>query len=96
MEGHVARGEVDPNPKDEVQRGRGILERLLISSDAVGDVDGRGDGVFDVGQELLLSVEPRPGLENVRARLGFRSQDSPNIRPYTVIEALHTCLREAF
>ena len=65
VEGHVARGEVEPYPEDVIKRCGGILERLLIASDAAGDVDGRGDGVFDIGQELLLSVEPRPGFENI-------------------------------
>ena len=59
------------------------------------DVDGRDDGVFFIRHKLLLSVEPRPGLENVRALLGLHSQDCPHIRPYTVVEALHTRLREA-
>ena len=94
--GHVTRGEVKPYPEDVIRRCGGILELLLISSDAAGDVDREGDGVFDIRHKLLLSVEPRPGLENVRARLGLRSQDCPHIRPYTVVEALHTRLREAF
>ena len=96
MVGHVTRGEVKPYPEDVIRRCGGILELLLISSDAAGDVDREGDGVFDIRHKLLLSVEPRPGLENVRARLGLRSQDCPHIRPYTVVEALHTRLREAF
>ena len=43
---------------------------------------------------MLLSVEHLPGLENVRARLGLRPQDGPNIRPYVVVEALHARLSE--
>ena len=65
VEGHVARGEVEPQPEDEVQRGRCILERFLIMLYARRDIDWRSNCIFDVGQELLLSVEPRPGLENV-------------------------------
>ena len=79
VEGHVARGEVEPQHEDEVQRGRCILERFLITRYAHWDIDWRSNCIFDVGQELLLSVEPRPGLENVRACLGLRSQDSPHI-----------------
>ena len=56
---------------------------------------GRVNCSFDVLQELPLSVYPRRGLPNVRARLGLRPQDSPNIRPYAVIEAHHTLLSEA-
>ena len=65
MEGNVAQGEVEPYPEDVIKRCGGILERLLISSDAAGDVDGRGDGVFNNRHKLFLSVEPRPGFENV-------------------------------
>ena len=65
VEGHVARGEVQPYPEDLIKRCGGILERLLISSDAAEDIDGRGDDVFDIRHKLLLSVEPRPGFENV-------------------------------
>ena len=35
----------------------------MISSDAAGDVDDRGDGVFDVGQELLLCMASFGGEE---------------------------------
>ena len=54
-----------------------------------------GNGVFDVGQELLLSIEPSPGLEHVRACLGLRPQDGPNIRLYAVVAALHARFSEA-
>ena len=39
VEGHVARGEVESYPEEVIERCGGILKRLLISSDAAGDVD---------------------------------------------------------
>ena len=56
------------------------------------DVNGR---VFDSCPKLFLGVKSRPGLENIRPRLGLRSQDSPNICADRVIKTLHTRLREA-
>ena len=63
--GHVARGEVEPYPEDVIKRCGGILQRLLIASDATGDVDGRGDGVFDIRHKLLLSAKSHPRFNNV-------------------------------
>ena len=65
VESNVARGKVEPYPEDVIKRCGGILERLLIASNGAGDVNGRDDGVFDIGQELLLSVQPRPRFENI-------------------------------
>ena len=45
--------------------------------------------------EIVLCVKSRPGLENIRPRLGLRSQDNPNICADRVIRTLHTHLREA-
>ena len=72
------------------------MERFLIACDARRDVDGRGNGIFDIRQKLLLGVEPSPGLENVRARLGLRpGMAQTYVRPYAVVEALHARFSEA-
>ena len=62
VEGYIAWGKVEPYPEDVIERRGGELERFLITRYARWDVDGRGDGVFDVGKELLLRVEPCPGM----------------------------------
>ena len=95
MECYVARRQIEPNPKDEVQGCGCILQCFLIAKHATGDVNGRGNRVFDICQKLFLGVKSRPSLENIRPRLGLRSQDSPNICADRVIKMLHTRLREA-
>ena len=95
MECHVARRQIEPNPKHEVQDCGCILQCFLIASDATGDVNGRGNRVFDISQKMFLRVKSRPGLKNIRLRLGLRSQDSPRICADRVIETLNTRLREA-
>ena len=95
MECHVARRQIEPNPKHEVQGCGCILQWFLIVRDATGDVNGRGNCVFDISQKLFLGVKSRPSFENIRPRLGLRSQDSPNICADRVIQTLHIRLREA-
>ena len=62
MECHVARRQIEPNPKHEVQGCRCILQCFLAASDATGDVNRRGNSVFDISQKLFLSDKSRPGL----------------------------------
>ena len=95
MECHVAWRQIEPSPKHEVQRFGCILQCFLIARDTTGYVNGRGNRVFDICQKLFLGVKTRPGLENIRPRLGLRSKDSPNIRADRVIKTLRTHLREA-
>ena len=92
MEYHVARRQIEPNLEHEVQGCGCILQCFLIPRDATGDVSARGNRVLDVCQKLFLSVKSRPGLENIRPRLGLRSQDSSNICADRVIKTLHTGL----
>ena len=95
MECHVARRQIEPNPEHEFQGFGSKLQCFLIARDATGGVNGRGNRVFDICQKLFLGIKSRPGLENVRPRLGLRSQDSSNICADRVIKTLHTRLREA-
>ena len=95
MECHVARRQKGPNSKHEVQGCGCILQCFLIARDATGDVNGRGNRVFDISRKLFLDVNSRPGLENIRPCLGLRSQDSPNIYAGRIIKTLYTRLREA-
>ena len=73
----------DPLDRDLNLRYFWVIEGLCVASEGLL----RGN---------VLKEHKDPLHENVRARLGLRSQDSPNIRPYTVVEVLHTRLREAF
>ena len=65
MECHVARRQIEPNPKHEVQGCGSILQCFLIARDVTGDVNGRGNCVncvFDISQKLFLGVNPVPVL----------------------------------
>ena len=95
MECHVARRQIEPNPEHEVQLCGCLLQCFLIPRDATGDVNGRGNRVFDICQKLFLSVKSRPGFENIRPRLGLRPIDCPNICADRVIKTLHTPLCKA-
>ena len=95
MECHVAERQIQPNPEHEVQGCGCILQCFLIPRDATGDVNVRGNRVFDICQKLFLSVKSRPDLENIRPRLGLRSLDCPNICAVRVIKMLHTRLCKA-
>ena len=67
----------------------------LIPSDAAVDVNRRGNHVFDNYQGLFLGIKSRPGPENMRPRLGLRSQDRPNVSADRIVDAYHTRLCEA-
>ena len=59
MECHVARRQIGPNPKHEVRGCGCILQCFLIARDATGDVNGRGNRVFDIYQKMFLDVKSR-------------------------------------
>lgn len=50
MEHHVSRHEVEPDPADVIQRRTCIFKCLLILCNSDGNIDGPGDGVFNVPQ----------------------------------------------
>ncbi|MEW8248489.1 MAG: hypothetical protein AB2768_20915, partial [Candidatus Thiodiazotropha endolucinida] len=93
VERHAARHQIKPYSANIIYRGGRILKHFLISSDTAGDVSRRGNSVFDICQELFLGIKSRPGLENIRPRLGLRSVD--RITADLVVDALHTRLHEA-
>ena len=62
IECYVARRQIEPNPKHEVQGCGCILQCFLIAGDATGEVNGRGNRVFDISQKLFLGVKCRPIL----------------------------------
>ena len=64
MEGHVAWRQIESYPKHEVQGCGCILQCFLIARNATGDVNRRGNRVFDICQKLFLGVKSCPGLQN--------------------------------
>ena len=83
VEWHVTRHQVEPY--SEHKECGGIPKCFLVAGEAIWDVNRRGNRVFDISQKLFLGVKSRPGLENIRPRLGLRSQDA---QTYVRIESL--------
>ena len=92
---HVARWQAEPNPEHEIQWCGCVLQHFLIASDAAWDVNGRGNRVFNIRQELFLGVKSRSSAKDIWTCLSLRSQDCPNISVDRVIKSCHTRLCKA-
>ena len=95
VECHVIRHQVEPYSAHKFKGYGRIPKCFLVAGDATGDVNRRGNRIFDISQKLFLGIKSCSGLENIRSCLGLRSQDSLNICADRVIKTLHTRLCEA-